>query len=134
MSAPATKMPVDFNTALKKSHKASSLWVGLTPVSQRDFITWITSAKQEKTRERRVKVAISKLLSGQRRPCCYAVVPMNLYKAIGELPKAKAQWSSLSADEKRDFSDWVNAGKDSGERSERVEKSVVQLLRGKRTP
>ena len=31
------------------------------------------------------------LVSGKRRPCCYAIVPMNLYKALAANPKAKAQ-------------------------------------------
>ncbi len=125
------KIPTDFKRALSATPALKKLWDGLTPISQRDFVTWIESAKQEKTRERRIQVALSKLKAGKRRPCCYAVVPMGLYKTLATLPKAKAQWKILSADEKRDFSDWVNAAKDKEMEKDRIEKVCVALSAGK---
>lgn len=128
------KVPPGLLEVLRAKPKAQTLWNDLTPISRRDFISWIESAKQEETRKRRVSVAIDKLLSGQRRPCCYAVVPMDLYKALGENPKAKAQWKTLSADSKRDFSDWVEKAKDSNEKALRVNKSCALLAAGKSRP
>lgn len=128
------KVPADLQKALKANPKAQTLWSDLTQISRRDFISWIESAKQEETRKRRVGVAIDRLLSGQWRPCCYAVVPMNLYKALGENPKAKAQWKTLSADSKRDISDWVEKAKDSNEKALRVNKACAQLAIGKSRP
>lgn len=124
---PNTKPPADLQKALAADPKAKALWRGLTPIARRDFISWITGAKQAETRKRRVRVACSKLLSGQRRPCCYAVVPMKLYKALGDSPKAKAKWSKLTSIEKRDFIDWINSAKKPEINKQRIQKICDQL-------
>ena len=129
-----TKLPTDLSKTLAKNAKAKAQWDGLTAISRRDFITWIESAKQAETRKRRVESVPSRLVSGKRRICCFAVVPMNLYKALSELPKAKAQWSTLSADEKRDLAAWIDEGIDSKARTERIGKTCSLLLNGKRHP
>lgn len=128
------KIPADFREALATNSKASEKWKGLTPIARRDFITWIESAKQLKTRERRIKVACSKLVAGKRRPCCYAIVPMNLYKALGMIPKAKATWKELTPDERRDFVDWIDSPKEREARTERINKTTMMLSAGKRHP
>ncbi|MEY4723172.1 MAG: hypothetical protein RLZZ324_685 [Candidatus Parcubacteria bacterium] len=124
--------PPDIRKAMAASAKVLALWNDLTPISRRDFISWIESAKQAETRKRRIAIAVSKLKSGQRRPCCYAVVPMNLYKALGAMPKAKAQWSALSSMEKRDLVDWIETAKEKEERQVRVGEVCVMLAAGKR--
>jgi uncharacterized protein YdeI (YjbR/CyaY-like superfamily) len=126
------KVPTDLRKALAARPNALAQWKDLTPIARRDFITWIESAKQLETRTRRIEVACSKLVSGKRRPCCYAIVPMNLYKALALIPKAKARWKDLSSDERRDFNDWINAGKDSEMRVQRVNKVCATLSAGKR--
>ena len=126
------KVPADLNKALKSSPKIEILWKDLTPLSRRDFITWIEGAKQTETRKRRIEVTASKLASGERRPCCYAVVPMNLYKALGENAKAKAMWKELNPDEKRDFVAWVEEPKDKDARGIRIDKTCSLLASGKR--
>lgn len=110
------------------------LWKTLTPIAQRDFITWIEGAKQEKTRARRVERTCDMLLEGKRRPCCYAVVPMSLYKALGANKKAKVQWGTLTPDERRDFVAWVEGAKEFEERARKVEKACSLLAQGKRRP
>ena len=129
-----TNVPEDLRKALAANPRAKAQWATLTQISRRDFITWIEAAKQPVTRQRRVRIACDKLVSGQRRPCCYAVVPMHLYRALGDAPKAKAQWSTLTANEKRDFSDWVEGSGDKETREQRVEKACVLLAAGKRHP
>ena len=74
------------------------------------------------------------LASGKRRPCCYAVVPMNLYKALTDLPKAKTQWKTLTPTERRDFVRWIDGATDKKTHASRIEKTCVMLLRGKRRP
>ena len=59
---------------------------------------------------------------------------MNFYKALGASPKAKKQWSTLTATEKRDFVDWVESEKEKEARRERVEKACIMLAQGKRHP
>jgi len=127
-----TAVPTDLRKVLVSTPKTKTLWEGLTPLARRDFISWVESAKQPETRKRRVDSIPSRLASGKRRPCCYAIVPMNLYKALGDFPKAKQQWGTLTPDEKRDFSDWVNESKDKDGRGVRVAKVCGMLASGKR--
>ncbi len=68
---PEPKIPADLRKALAAASKARALWADIPPMARRDWIHWITSAKQEETRTRRVKNACSMLLAGKRRPCCF---------------------------------------------------------------
>lgn len=126
------RTPPDLRKALAANPKAKAQWTDLTPIAQRDFTTWIESAKQLETRKRRVARASDMLASGKRRPCCYAVVPMNLYKALGVNPKAKATWGMLTPTERRDFVAWVEVAQESEERKRRTEKACQLLASGKR--
>ena len=72
---PECRMPADLRKALDgaPSAQASVLWAqwaDITPMARRDWILWITSAKQEETRTRRIENACDMLGSGKRRPCC----------------------------------------------------------------
>jgi hypothetical protein len=75
--APAAKdtepeVPTDVKKALAAAApKARALWSDITPNARRDWIHWITSAKQEETRTRRIKNACSLLAAGKRRVCCF---------------------------------------------------------------
>ena len=51
--------------------KARKLWSDITTNARRDWIHWITSAKQPETRARRIKNACSMLAAGKRRVCCF---------------------------------------------------------------
>jgi uncharacterized protein YdeI (YjbR/CyaY-like superfamily) len=131
---PEPRVPADLRKALAAAPSAEALWRGLTPIARRDFIFWIDSAKQPETRRRRIESLPSRLAAGKRRPCCFAVVPMNLYKALGTEPKAKAQWKDLTPTERRDFVGWIESAKQPEMRSQMVEKVCVMLASGKRRP
>ena len=113
---------------------AKAVWNGLTPIARRDFVSWIESAKQPETRKRRIDRVPDMLASGKRRPCCFAVVPMGIYKALDAKPKAKAVWKGLAPDERRDFTDWVEKAKDPKENADRIQKACTMLAAGKRRP
>ncbi len=68
---PEATVPADLRSALPGNLKARALWEDITPIARRDWIHWITSAKQAETRTRRVKNACSMLAAGKRRPCCF---------------------------------------------------------------
>jgi hypothetical protein len=69
---PEPKVPADLRKALAAAApKAQALWSDITPIARRDWIQWITSAKQSETRTRRIKNACSMLAAGKRRPCCF---------------------------------------------------------------
>lgn len=128
------RMPAILQKTLAKNAKAKAQWASLTPIAQRDFVTWIQSAKQEETRVRRAESVPSRLASGKRRPCCYAMVPMNLYKELGANPKAKAQWASLTPGEKRDFVAYIDEAKEADARGVNIAKVCMMLARGLRRP
>src|SRR5437764_5325308 len=68
------RLPTDLRKALAATPVAQAQWRDLTPISRRDFISWIDSAKQLETRRRRIEKARSMLAAGKRRPCCYSIV------------------------------------------------------------
>ncbi len=127
MNKQVIKLPLDLKKALVEDPNVTGLWNDLTPVAQRDFVTWIESAKQSETRTRRIGIAKSKLLAGNRRPCCYAVVPIKLYKALDENKKAKAAWKDLTSMEKRDVVSWIDEVKGKEEYLLRIQKTCVNL-------
>lgn len=127
-----TKVPDDLRKALSATPIAKTAWDDITPIARRDFITWIESAKQPETRVRRVAVTCDKLTSGKRRPCCYAVVPMGLYKALDKNAKAKAAWKDLTGMERRDFTDWIDETSDKEIVRLRIEKVCQALAYNKR--
>jgi hypothetical protein len=68
---PEAKVPADLRQALAAAPKALTVWLALTPIARRDWIHWITSAKQPQTRARRIGNACSMLAAGKRRVCCF---------------------------------------------------------------
>lgn len=66
------ELPADLRKALASEDTVAELWQDITPLARNEWICWVTSAKQDATRDRRVKVGIDKMLTGMRRPCCWA--------------------------------------------------------------
>ncbi len=64
-------VPADLRKALAASTAAGRLWSVITPAARRDWIQWLTSAKQAETRARRVIAACHMLEKGKRRVCCF---------------------------------------------------------------
>ncbi|MFY9693036.1 MAG: YdeI/OmpD-associated family protein [Xanthobacteraceae bacterium] len=125
-------MPADLRKVLSAASQTRAQWNDLTPLARQDFIMWIDSAKQRETRKRRLESVPSKLASGKRRPCCFAIVPLDLHKALAGIVKAKSEWSKLTSLERRDFAGWVGSAKDSQMRRERAAKTCLMLAAGKR--
>lgn len=65
------EIPAALRKALAAAPKARTVWSGLTPSARRDWVHWITSAKQAETRTRRINNACDMLGSGKRRVCCF---------------------------------------------------------------
>lgn len=68
---PEPKVPTDLQRALDTDKEAKALWLDITTLARRDWIHWVTSAKQAETRARRIEQTKSKLKDGKRRPCCF---------------------------------------------------------------
>lgn len=68
-------LPADMRTMIVASPRVRALWEEITPLARNEWICWVKDAKKSETRSRRIKVGRSKLLSGMRRPCCWAGCP-----------------------------------------------------------
>lgn len=68
---PEPQLPDDLHQALVASPAAKAVWEDTTTIARLDWIHWIESAKQAKTRQRRVDNACEMLASGKRRVCCF---------------------------------------------------------------
>ncbi len=64
---PAAKVPDYFLAALKKNKKAFVSFEGFSPSCKREYVEWITGAKQEETRQRRLAQAIAWMAEGKSR-------------------------------------------------------------------
>ena len=60
-------VPAYFLAALKKNKKALAAFEGFSPSHKREYVDWITEAKREETRARRIKSAIEMLAKGKSR-------------------------------------------------------------------
>ncbi len=65
------ELPIDLRTALVAQNTALGAWKDITPLARNEFICWVESAKQQPTRERRIRRTIEELNDGMRRPCCW---------------------------------------------------------------
>ena len=65
------ELPGDLRGALIANPVALEAWQDITPLARNEFICWVEDAKQEATRERRIRRTQEELEDGQRRPCCW---------------------------------------------------------------
>ena len=67
----AHKLSADLLKALIANPTALDAWKDITPLARNEFICWVEDAKQEMTRERRLRRTQEELEEGRRRPCCW---------------------------------------------------------------
>ena len=68
-------LPDDLGTAVEADETAKTAWLDITVLARNEFICWVSAAKQQKTRERRIQRAVEELVEGKRRPCCWPGCP-----------------------------------------------------------
>lgn len=68
---PEPEVPEDLKAALEAAPKALETWMLTTPAARWDWIRWIRSTKNPDTRRKRIDAACSKLIGGEKRPCCF---------------------------------------------------------------
>ena len=64
-------LPADLRRALIESTLAPAAWRDITPLARNEFICWVEDAKQQATRDRRIRRTKEELEEGMRRPCCW---------------------------------------------------------------
>ena len=65
------ELPEDLRAALVANPRAHDAWNDITPLARNEFICWVEDAKQQVTRERRIRRTGEELEEGKRRPCCW---------------------------------------------------------------
>jgi uncharacterized protein YdeI (YjbR/CyaY-like superfamily) len=64
---PPLKTPSGMLAALKKNGQANAAWQRFPPSHRREYIEWITEAKTDETRDRRLATAVSWIAQGKGR-------------------------------------------------------------------
>jgi len=64
---PALRPPADLLAALKKNRKAQKTFEGFSPSRRREYVEWVTDAKRDATRKRRIETAVEWLAEGKPR-------------------------------------------------------------------
>ena len=68
----------DLNIELEnliEKEQLTQIWNSLTDIQRNEWICWTTMAKQESTREKRLKRAIEEMHEGDKAPCCWPGCP-----------------------------------------------------------
>jgi uncharacterized protein YdeI (YjbR/CyaY-like superfamily) len=74
-AGPVHRTPPDLGKALGLKATTQAAWKDLTPLARNEWVCWVTSAKQAKTRSHRIQRAVEDLEAGKRRPCCWPGCP-----------------------------------------------------------
>ena len=64
---PPPEAPADLAAALKKNARAKATFDAFPPGQKREYIEWLTEAKREETRQKRLTQAIEWMAEGKRR-------------------------------------------------------------------
>jgi len=64
---PAPQAPDDLAAALKKNRKAAAVYAAFSPSAQREYVDWISEAKREETRAKRLATALEWIAEGKQR-------------------------------------------------------------------
>lgn len=84
---PEPALPADLRQALDDAPTAARAgWDATTTIARVDWIHWIVSARQAKTRTQRVAAACDMLAAGKRRVCCFD--PSGFYSKALAAPDA----------------------------------------------
>ncbi|MGK0189929.1 MAG: hypothetical protein ACI9R3_005748 [Verrucomicrobiales bacterium] len=83
---PEPEIPSDFKAALAGAPEAHKVWEDTTTIARLDWIHWIVSARQAKTRTKRIGDACEMLAEGKRRVCCFD--QSGYYSKAFRLPEA----------------------------------------------
>ena len=55
---PVHKLPADLRKAIESDSIAKGVWEDITPLARNEWICWVTSAKKDDTRKRRIIVGL----------------------------------------------------------------------------
>lgn len=68
---PEPNIPADWQETIDTNAEVRARWEAVTPMARWEWLRWIASTNNPDTRKHRIEVSCSKLLAGERRPCCF---------------------------------------------------------------
>jgi hypothetical protein len=68
---PEPNVPDDVQNALANDAEARKIWDDITPMARWEWLRWIRGTNNPDTYHRHITVALSKMKSAHRRPCCF---------------------------------------------------------------
>ena len=84
-------MPADLASALKKSAKGRATFEGFSPSHKREYLEWITEAKTDETRRKRVETAVEWMAEGKPRNWKYMKPPTRAASRTGRVRRPGAR-------------------------------------------
>ncbi len=66
-SKPPVEVPADLAAALKRNAKARKTFDNFSPSCRREYVEWLTEAKREETRQKRLTQAVEWMAEGKQR-------------------------------------------------------------------
>lgn len=64
---PPVQVPADLERAMGRNARARAFFAKLSPSGRREYVEWLTGAKQAETRERRLQTAVKWMSEGKER-------------------------------------------------------------------
>ena len=64
---PAPEVPAELTAALKKNKAAAKVFAEFSPSCKREYVEWITEAKRQETKEKRISQAVEWIAEGKQR-------------------------------------------------------------------
>lgn len=65
------EIPGDLKARLTADPEILGVWESLTPLARNEWICWVISVKQDKTRMEHIQRVSKELSRGKKRPCCW---------------------------------------------------------------
>jgi hypothetical protein len=62
------KLPPDLHAAMQAESNSISFFEGLSYTNKKEYVSWVLTAKQEKTRIDRIQKTVEKLIAGKKNP------------------------------------------------------------------
>jgi hypothetical protein len=87
-------LPIDLRQALSNSPKALLAWEDISAIARNEWICWVITVKQEKTRKEHINRTCTQLAEGKRRPCCWV-------GCLHRTDKALSPWAQKVLKEKQ---------------------------------
>lgn len=83
------QMPSPLKLVLAKHKDLQEIWDKLTPLAQNEWICYVTTGKQESTKQEHLRRTQEDLRKGKKRPCCWPGCPHRRTNAAKWFGKTK---------------------------------------------